>query len=187
MMTELTYAPAGVTYPGDPSWPVLPGFLRFEQTVVIGHGDEFWHRTAEEVLRWGVKRRSGFRVALCGGAQVPPPGSAELRVRPGADFRITASWGPFAVHEPARVVAVVEAVDRCGFAYGTLPGHPVSGEEAFIVHRDAEGTVFLTLRSLTRPAPKGPWRWLFRPLLVAQRFYRRRYLTVMVARPDSPR
>ncbi|MBU8820992.1 DUF1990 domain-containing protein, partial [Mycolicibacterium goodii] len=41
--------------------------------------------------------------------------------------------------------------DRCGFAYGTLHGHPVCGEEAFIVHRDRAGTVFLTLRSLTRP------------------------------------
>jgi uncharacterized protein (UPF0548 family) len=35
-----------------------------------------------------------------------------------------------------RVVAVADEPDRCGFAYGTLPGHAVCGEEAFVVARD---------------------------------------------------
>lgn len=73
----------------------------------------------------------------------------------GSVYQITASWGPFAVHEPVQVVAVVDDPDRCGFAYGTSWGHPVSGEEAFIVHRSPDGAVILTLRSLTRPAPTG--------------------------------
>jgi uncharacterized protein (UPF0548 family) len=82
------------------------------------------------------------------------------------------------IREPIRIVAVVEQPDRVGFAYGTRPGHPVTGEEAFVVHRDAVGTVSLTLRSLTR-APRGPWRLLFPVALVAQRFYRRRYLRAL--------
>lgn len=87
--------------------------------------------------------------------------------------------GAVVVREPVRVVAVVDKPDRCGFAYGTKLGHPVCGEEAFIVHRNAAGTVFLTLRSLTRPAPEGPWRPLFPVLLIAQRFFRRRYLQAL--------
>lgn len=55
------------------------------------------------------------------------------------------------IREPVEVVSVVEESDRVGFAYRTMPGHPVSGEEAFIVHRDG-GEVRLTVRSLTRPA-----------------------------------
>lgn len=88
------------------------------------------------------------------------------------------SWGVktrsgFAV-EPARVVAVVDRPDRCGFAYGTLEGHPVSGEEAFVLHRGDDGVVRLTLRSVTARG-SGPWRLAFPAVLVAQRWYRRRY------------
>ena len=81
----------------------------------------------------------------------------------------------------ARVVAVVDTPDTRGFAYGTLPGHPVSGEEAFIVRKAPDGRVTLTLRSLTAPAPTGMWRLLFPLLLIAQRVYRRRYQRALKA------
>ncbi|MFF7201383.1 DUF1990 family protein [Streptomyces sp. NPDC008141] len=170
---HLTYAPAGATSPGDGTWTTgIPGCRRYERTVVIGHGDSDWRAAADAVLRWGVKRRSGFRVT-------PLAGAGE-RVVEGAEYRITAAWGPVAVHEPVRVVAVVDTADRCGFAYGTLPGHPVSGEEAFVVGRDPDGRVTLTLRSLTGRAPAGPWRTVFPVLLIAQRWYRRRYLRALL-------
>ncbi|MCY1145547.1 DUF1990 family protein, partial [Actinoplanes sp. Pm04-4] len=111
------------------------------------------------VLDWQVKTRSGFVMEAVG----------------GDDFRVTAKVGPVKVVEPVRVVEVVDESRRRGFAYGTLVGHPVSGEEAFIAHRSADGRVWLTIRSLTRPA-RGAWRWVFPVLLVAQRIYRRRYL-----------
>lgn len=163
--TSLTYQPAGATYPGEATWPTTPPELRrFERTVPIGRGDEVWRESARAVLNWGVKRRSGFRV------------SPEATVSQGAEFRISVGWGPLSVHEPVRIVAVADTDTRCGFAYGTLPGHPVSGEEAFVIHKNADGTVFLTLRSLTQPAPVGFWRPVFPALLVAQRIFRRRYL-----------
>ncbi|MUM17881.1 DUF1990 domain-containing protein [Mycobacterium sp. CBMA271] len=165
---SLTYEHAGATRPDEAAWPVtLPELRRFEQTVVIGHGEVAWREAATAVLNWGVKRRSGFRVA--------PP----VAVTEGAEFRISYEWGPIAIHEPVRIVAVADTNDRSGFAYGTLPGHPVSGEEAFIVHRNADGTVFLTLRSLTQAAPSGFWRPVFPILLVAQRIFRRRYLRAL--------
>ena len=111
-----------------------------------------------------MKQRSGFRVC------------PDTTVSEGEEYQISIGRWPFVVHEPVRVVAVVSSTDRCGFAYGTLHGHPVCGEEAFILHRDRAGTVFLTLRSLTRPAPSGVWRAVFPVLLVAQRYFRRRYL-----------
>ncbi|WP_369640676.1 DUF1990 family protein, partial [Nocardia sp. JMUB6875] len=108
-----------------------------------------------------------------------PLDTPALRVTPGANFRITAALGPLAIHEPVRIVTVVDTPDRAAFSYGTLPGHPVSGEEAFILHRAADDSIQLTLRSLTRPAPNGLWRTAFPLLLVAQRFYRRRYLRAL--------
>ena len=57
-----------------------------------------------------------------------------------------------------------------------------SGEEAFIVSRTQDGRVLLTLRSITRSSP-GRWRPLFPLILVAQRWYRSRYLRALL--PDG--
>jgi uncharacterized protein (UPF0548 family) len=165
---RFSYAPTGATRPDEEMWTQRPaGFRRYERTVVLGRGDALWEATSSALLRWGVKTRSGFTVE-----------PASTPVCPGADFWLVARSGPIVVREPVRIVAVVEQPDRRGFAYGTLEGHPVSGEEAFVVHRSADGEVSLTLRSLTR-APQGRWRLAFPAALVAQRWYRRRYLRAL--------
>ncbi|RMI33417.1 DUF1990 family protein [Nocardia stercoris] len=172
-MTPYTYETVGATQPAEPHWaPTPPRMRRFERTVVIGKGAAVWEAATEAVLYWGIKQRSGFRVAAVDGA-----GDV---VTAGAEYHIRAGWGPVTIVEPVRVVTVVESGRRRGFAYGTLPGHPVSGEEAFVVHRDEHGTVRLTIRSLTRPARTGRWRLAFPALLLAQLIYRRRYLRVLV-------
>jgi uncharacterized protein (UPF0548 family) len=164
--TPLTGPPAGSTRPAEADWTPSPGWRGYERTAVTGSGAAHWAAVSAEVLEWGVKTRSGFAV---------DPGGGSRRVALDAEPWLVVPVGPFTVREPVRVVAVVTGPDRCGFAYGTLPGHPVSGEEAFVVSRAPDGTVSLTLRSLTRPSP-GVWRPLFPALLVAQRWYRRRYL-----------
>ncbi|MFJ8345139.1 DUF1990 family protein [Streptomyces sp. NPDC094153] len=169
----LTYGPAGATRPADEPWPSgNTGPRPYARTVVIGRGEADWRAAADAVLRWGVKRRSGFTVSGRDGAGE--------RVVEGAEYQVTAAFGPCLVREPVRVVAVVDTPDRSGFAYGTLPGHPVSGEEAFIVHRSPDGTVALTIRSLTGAAPHGWWRPVFPVLLIAQRVFRRRYLRALL-------
>ncbi len=157
----------GATDPHGKIWasPPTSGYRHFEQQVRLGAGDEYWESTSAALLRWGIKTRSGFSVD-------PEPAAP---VEADDRFRLIAHLGPFRVREPVRVVAVVDRPDRRGFAYGTLPGHPVDGEEAFVVHREADGSVWLTLRSLTRAA-SGWWRPAFPAALVAQRFYRWRYV-----------
>ena len=162
-MPELNYDVVGGTKPGQADWGERPGGYRsFERTVGVGRGAGDWERVGSGVLDWQVKTRSGFTVTPVG----------------GDDYRLTARVGPIRVTEPIRRIEVVDRPDRRGFSYGTLVGHPVSGEEAFIAHRSADERVWLTIRSLTRPAP-GAWRWAFPALLVAQRVYRRRYLRSM--------
>ncbi len=160
------------TRPADAGWsPTAPGWRVHAETVPLGRGDEAW-AGASAVLEWAVKTRSGFAVR--------PPGP----VRAGTDLELVAAVGPLRITEPVRVVAVVDTDERRGFAYATRPGHPVTGEEAFVVHRDPDGAVWLTLRSLTRPGT-GVWRVLFPVLLVAQRVYRRRYRRALVTAPRS--
>lgn len=167
-----TYPPGPGTDPAASAWgDGPPGYRRFETTVRIGAGEMCWRRAADAVLTWQVKTRSGFTVA-------EGPGRASADARYWLHVRV----GLVVVTEPVEVLRTVETTSRAGFAYGTLEGHPVSGEEAFVVHRDAAGAVFLTLRSLTGPAPVGAWSRLFPLLRLAQRLYRRRYLRALVDR-----
>ncbi|WP_243736118.1 DUF1990 family protein [Leucobacter luti] len=156
------------TDPSAQTWPRNPGDprQRYERTVRIGSGDAYWDRVSRAVLRWEVKTRSGFRV------------DDQRPVTVGRPLTITARVAGITVREPVRVAEVVDAPDRVGFSYSTLPGHPVSGEEAFIVHR-AGDEVFLTLRSLTAPAALQPWRALYPVLRIAQRVARRRYFLAL--------
>lgn len=157
------------TWPALDPWPATrPAHRRSEVSAVIGHGDAAWEAAADAVLRWGVKTRSGFRV------------SDAAPVEPGHRLTVTARVLGGTVREPVEVVSVVRSPNRVGFSYRTLPGHPVSGEEAFVVHRTGR-VVRLTVRSLTRAAPAGGWRWVFPLLLVAQRVARRRYLRALVS------
>lgn len=156
-----------VTRPCLPAWPPGgSGHRRSEVTAVVGRGDAAWERAPSGVLRWIVKTASGFAV------------DAPDRVAPGARANATAHFSGLAVVEPVEVAEVVDEPDRAGFAYRTLPGHPVSGEEDFIVHRSGD-EVSLTVRSLTRAAPHQPWRALFPLLLVMERIVRRRCMRAL--------
>jgi len=78
------------------------------------------------------------------------PADAPLVV--GATVVVVAPFGPIRMIAPTRIVAVVDDDARFGFAYGTLPGHPESGEELFMAEVTAPGRLRLTVRVQARPA-----------------------------------
>ena len=169
---QLSYGPAGLTTTDE--WLTgAVGFHTYERRVPLGTGSDRWTFAAHAVKRWGVKTRSGFTV------------EDEFRVSATGDpvavgdrRWLVAHLGPWKVREPIEVVAVVDEPDRQGFAYGTLTGHPLRGEEAFIVERLPDGSLWLTVRSATR-RQTGRWGFAYPAVLVAQRFYRRRYLRAL--------
>lgn len=141
-------------------------FARSEISVVVGRGDAVWRRASRDVLGWAVKTRSGFAV------------DDPARLSAGDVRLVTARVAGITIREPIEVVEVVDTPSRVGFSYRTLPGHPVRGEEAFVVDRDGD-VVRLTIRSLTAPAASGPWRLLYPLLRIAQVVARRRYLRAL--------
>ncbi len=170
---DLSYDAPGATRVHELTWTSgPPGYRWYQSTTLLGHGRQLWEHASAEVLVWGVKTHSGFSVVL--------GSNDDLRVASGQDRVLSARLGPCALREPVRVVDVVDEPDRRGFAYGTRMGHPVSGEEAFIVHCSDDGGVWLTLRSLTR-AGGGHWRIVFPLALVAQLGYRARYRRALKA------
>lgn len=133
---DLTYPEVGATRDG--SLPV--GYGHVLRDVVIGTGRTTFQRVADGLFGWDMHRAAGFTVASSGRRAMPGT-VVILRVAPAiAGFRI-----------PCRVVYLVDEQDRQGFAYGTLPGHPEQGEEAFLVTITDEQVRF-RIRAFSRPA-----------------------------------
>ena len=76
----------------------------------------------------------------------------------------------FAVTAPVRVVYVIDEAARIGFAYGTLTGHPESGEESFIVEHRDDDSVWLTIRSFSRAST-----WYYRLAWPVLRFQQAKF------------
>jgi uncharacterized protein (UPF0548 family) len=58
--------------------------------------------------------------------------------------------GPVILAIPCRIIYRTDQPDRLGFAYGTLPGHPERGEEAFHVLRGSDNSVTAQILAFSR-------------------------------------
>jgi uncharacterized protein (UPF0548 family) len=134
---DLTYREIGATALG-----VLPeGYHHERVSTVVGRGPEVWASAQEALRTWQAHRRAR--------ATVTP---ADAPLLPGTVVVASVRVGPVYVVAPCRVVYSSLETDRFGFAYGTLPGHPEQGEEAFHVARDAAGVVTFEIVAFSRAA-----------------------------------
>ena len=132
-----TYGEVGSTRTGT-----LPrGYGLLRRSTVVGSGVERFERAAQAVLGWDMHRRAGLRVR-----------PSDEQVVQGAVAVVRVGVGRLGLDAPVRVVYVIDEAQRQGFAYGTLPGHPESGEEAFVVELREDGTVTFTITAFSRPA-----------------------------------
>ncbi|MEW5813246.1 MAG: DUF1990 domain-containing protein [Actinomycetota bacterium] len=155
----LTYADVGATAGAPPA-----GYRFLRRTAVIGCGRERFERAAAEGMRFGMLRGAGLRIeATTPTAQV------------GTD--VLGRLGPVAA--PCRVVYVVDEPDKRGFAYGTLPGHAVRGEELFLVRYDSTTErVIAEVAAFSTPATW--WSRLGAPVTsLMQRVIASRYLKAL--------
>ena len=135
---ELTYETPGATRD-----EVLPaGYDHLDIEEPIGRGRAAFERASEGLVTWRMHTGAGLRLVAA---------SAE-RAAPGVLVVLRAGPGPLSLLVPCRVVYTVDDADRRGFGYGTLPGHPVRGEEVFTVELTADGEVRARVRAFSRPA-----------------------------------
>jgi uncharacterized protein (UPF0548 family) len=148
------------------------GYRATERRARIAGGRKAFERAAAATLRWEVKTRAGFRVT-----RVRQQGSLYSDAPVVTEECAIVKFGP--IRETVRVIRIVDEPRRRGFAYGTLPEHPLRGEEAFLVEWRDDDTVELVIRSFSRPSTV--YGWIAYPLLVAaQNFFVRRYLRVLL-------
>ena len=155
----LTYAEVGATAGRLPE-----GYHHVRLSSPIGTGRGRFEQAGAAVMRYGMLRGAGLRVAAT--TEVAEVGTDVL-----------GKLGPFAA--PCRVVYVLDEPNRRGFAYGSLPGHAVSGEEMFGVRYDpADESVHAEVVAFSRPATW--WSQIGAPVTsVIQRVVTRRYLSVV--------
>lgn len=155
----LTYPLEGMSRPGERP---PTGFRVGDRRVRLGAGDELWSRAAGIVDGWAVKKGTGFAVS-----------PDDARVEAGRDYATRFGVGALRLLEPVRVVWIAVEPDRRGFGYGTLPGHPLRGEECFLVERDPDGSVWFRTRTVSRVA--GAWWPLWAGIRLIQPLMQRGY------------
>jgi uncharacterized protein (UPF0548 family) len=134
-LAKLTYPEVGMTQNS-----VLPvSYRTFQRSVTLPPSVDF-ESASGDLLAWAVQRRAGIRVSSS--SDVAPDAVVDLRL----------GVGPLSVTAPCRVVYVVDEPGRCGYAYGTLPGHPEFGEESFMLTRNESGEIAFTVTAFSRPA-----------------------------------
>jgi len=132
----LTYDPVGRTLGELPA-----GYDHLHRRVTIGRGPARFTQASVALLDWQMQLSSGFTVS-----------TSTTPVEEGTVAILRIWVGPLHLSAPCRVVYVIDEPNRTGFAYGTLPGHPESGEEAFIVERHEDERITLTINAFSRPA-----------------------------------
>lgn len=132
----LTYAEVGQTAGSLPQ-----GFRHLRRSQVIGAGTAAFAAAAGVLLSWRVHTGAGLRVI-----------ASRPVAEPGMVVMLSTRAGPIRIAAPCRVVYTVAEPRRQGFAYGTLPGHPESGEEAFIIEHQPDDTITFTITAFSRPA-----------------------------------
>lgn len=133
---------------GDGSWPA--GFDHVDTQIRVGNGADTFNTLAQGILSWQIQRRAGLRVTA------PPRAIVGARITSG--FGV----GDLRVPAPCEVVWALEPqiierpdgshVELAGFGYGTLPGHPAIGEEAFVAMKTHDGAVYFRVLAFSKPA-----------------------------------
>jgi uncharacterized protein (UPF0548 family) len=133
------------------------------ESRIVGHREDDFARARVGLQRWTPQR--GLGATIVPDDPVRVGGTVVLIIRPG----------PFHILVPDRVVAVVDEPRRYAYAYGTLPGHPEIGEEAFVLELLDDSSVRLTIRVAATPATRVG-RVVAPIVRVLQRGALRRYL-----------
>lgn len=205
-LTALTYGAVGATQAPDLMTYPPEGFTPAESRARIGHGDQRFDTAVTQALTWQIQERSGMGVRVDDapddddvrynpvtfdeqGVPIAPASIGTPRVEhfaPDGTPLVTAGTTAVltmhafgrSVQAPVRVVSIIDEPDRKGFAYGTLEGHPLSGEESFVVERTADGSVWLQVRQFSQPA-SAKWRFVAPLLRRQQRVMAEKYLAAL--------
>jgi uncharacterized protein (UPF0548 family) len=136
---SFTYAEVGFSSEAPPS-----GYFIDRTRVKLGTGESVFMRAQAALCRWD-QFRLGWVEAY----------STSTLIEPGSAVAVMVNLAGLWWLSACRVIYLIDEVlpiQRFGFAYGTLPDHPASGEERFLVERDpADDVVWYEILAFSRP------------------------------------
>lgn len=132
---ELSYPDVGATKTGD--FP--DGYHHAVWTRPAGNGPDAFAAAKARIDDWAGHRRAGATV-------VPAGAPIEVGTEVAIGLKAVSVW----VTACCRIVWTVDEPDVYGFAYGTLPHHPESGEESFVARMDEAGDVIIEITAFSR-------------------------------------
>lgn len=139
-----SYAEVGATRSGPPT-----GYRINHMRARVGNGKDVHSRAVKALFEW--------QLLGVGGIEAFP---ADAPVRPGTKVAMLSRHFGLWSLDFCRVIYVLNreqerhgAIERTGFAYGTLPGHAVRGEEIFSIEwHPASSEVWYEIFSFSQPA-----------------------------------
>jgi len=155
-MEQFTYSERGATdrpfpQPFEGGWPAGYTVMVERYEIVSADAVAGFVRLTEGILGWELHRRAGLTMKSDAGRAAPG-------VRVVSGFGV----GPFRIKAPCRVLwsrgphldddGRALPGQRGGFGYGTLPGHPVLGEEGFYAELTEDGRLFFVCSAYSAPA-----------------------------------
>lgn len=133
---QLTYPERGATRGNR-----LPdGYRHVRRHASLGRGDAVFRAAADALAHWRMHRGAGLLVR-----------ASRDKAGPGVQIASGLGFGPLRIWAPCEVVWLVDEPGRYAYGYGTLPGHPECGEEAFEVTL-VDGEVWFDIRAFSKPA-----------------------------------
>jgi uncharacterized protein (UPF0548 family) len=191
----VTYAAVGATQAEDLIKYPPAGHRPGERSVRLGSGDERFRAASEVLMTWGVQHGSDVEVVHMHAPGLQYTGTSftdrtvsENQANSTKEAIFAADGTPYLTNGmtavlifslgslrfdiPVRVVYVIDEPHRIGFAYGTLADNYISGEDAFIVHKNEDGSVWLTVRTFSRID-----RWYLRVVSPFIRYIQSRYMS----------
>lgn len=131
----LTYPQVARSAGGQPP----AGYSSFLRSTTLMRND--FDAAGRDLFSWRMHERSGLRVR-----------ASDLSLVHSTVVLMRLGPGPVSLRIPCRVVDVIDEPRLRGFAYGTLPGHPESGEERFVLEMRDDNSIQLTVSAFSRPA-----------------------------------
>ena len=136
---NVTYSAVGATATVPPA-----GYVVDHTRITLGTGEEVFEAATSALRRW-----EHFNL---GWVEATP---GDTPIATGAVVAVLAHVFGVWWLNACRIVYVVdegEATIKCGFAYGTLPGHAESGEEQFVIEWDrADNSVWYNILAFSKP------------------------------------
>ena len=136
LAAPFTYEEVGATAAGRQA-----GYDWLERSAPLVRRD--FEGASTDLFMWRLHERAGLRVQ-----------ASEAPLRQDTAVLMHVGLGPASIRIPCRVAYVINEPMLRGFAYGTLPGHPESGEERFALEQHSDGTISMVITAFSRPASR---------------------------------